>query len=127
MMPVTAFSKTTGNSPGISLSHIRKELELYHQECKLYLQLLRSTDPSLPQVETLRAHLRQAAKITLPKLQQALRSFEGQTANATSADGGRSHMSFFLEQLQTVRAHMMALKYEVFELLDQSPVRPRIW
>ncbi len=95
MMPVTAFSRTTGNNPGISLSHIRKELELYQQECKLYLQLLRSSDPSLSQLETLRAHLKYMAKTTLPKLQQALRSFEGQTANATSAEGGRSHMSLF--------------------------------
>jgi hypothetical protein len=127
MMSIATLSKTTGANPGILLNQISKELQLYQQECKLYQQLLRSMDPTLPQVETLRGHLKQNCNTTLPKLQQALRSLEGQNANVTSAESGQSHVSYFMEQLQRVRAQIMALKYEVFELLHQNPVKPRIW
>lgn len=127
MISIATLSKTTGANPGIPLSQIGKELQLYQQECKLYQQLLRAMDPTLPQVEILRGHLEQNCNTTLPKLQQALRSLESQNANVTSAETGRSHISFFMEQLQTVRAQIMALKYEVFDLLRQNPVKPRIW
>lgn len=127
MISVSTLSKTTGANPGIPLRQIGKELQLYQQECKLYQQLLRSMDPTLPQVGALRGRLKQNCNTILPKLQQALRSLEAQNANATSADSGRSHISFFMEQLQNVRAQMMALKYEVFDLLHQNPVKPQIW
>ena len=127
MMSIATLSKTTGAKPGILLNQISKELQLYQQECKLYQQLLRSMDPTLPQVETLRGHLKQNCNTTLPKLQQALRSLEGQNANVTSAESGQSHVIYFMEQLQRVRAQIMALKYEVFDLMRQNPVKPQIW
>lgn len=127
MMSVATLSKTTGAKPGIRLNQISKELQLYQQECKLYQQLLRSMDPTLPRVETLRGHLKQNCNTTLPKLLQALRSLEGQNANVTSAESGQSHVIYFMEQLQRVRAQIIALKYEVFDLLRQNPVKPQIW
>lgn len=109
------------------LRNIQKELQLYQQECKLYQQLLRVIEVPPQRVETLQVHLRQTSKETLPQLQKALRFYEGQNANVTTADNGQSHMSYFLDQLHTVRSQIMALKYEVFDILYQHPVKPRIW
>ncbi|NRA51973.1 MAG: hypothetical protein HRU12_22830 [Phaeodactylibacter sp.] len=127
MISLATKTKATGTIRSVSLSNIHKELQLYQRECKLYYQLLRSMDVTMPQIETLRKHLRETSRTTLPKLQMALRSFEGQTANITTAEGGQSHMVDFLDQLQAVRAQVMALKHEVFDLMHQNPVKPRIW
>jgi redox-regulated HSP33 family molecular chaperone len=127
MMSTVNKTKTNGVVPVVSLSSIQRELQLYHQECRLYQRLLRSMDSTSLQVEILHDHLCKVSREKLPKLQQALRSFDGENANATSAEDGRSHMSYFLDQLYSVRSQIMALKYEVFDQLRQHPVKPHIW
>lgn len=123
----TTIPKKASLRATLSFQELRREFQLYQQECKLYHRLLLTLAPEVPKVEVLRQRVQQACHKEIPELLQALRDYEGQSANTTTAGTGRSHLSYFLERLDAVRGRLQALKYEIFDLLHQYPLRPEIW
>lgn len=93
----------------------------------MYHRLLLTLAPEVPKVAFLRQRVQEACQKEIPELLQALRNYERQSANTTTAGTGRSHLSYFLERLDTVRGRLQALKYEIFDVLHQYPLRPEIW
>lgn len=126
MLPVKSIKVDQAAQP-VPLNSIKKELELYQQECKLYHKLLLNLETNVPKADKLLGLLRQATGKTLPELQLTLRYLEGQSSNTTAAEGGQSHITYFLRHLNSVRAQVLALKYEVFDVLHENPVKAKIW
>lgn len=113
------------------LSSMRDELALYQEESRFFQKILRkallSGKGAQEKLESLIGSLVAFRQETLPSLQKALRSLDGQTANNTTADHGLSQVSMFSEGLEEARRKLNHIKREAFRELSADFIPTPIW
>ena len=129
---MTSLTKTYNpTSERQLLSSLRDELALYQEETRFFLKILRKAHLSdkAPQakIENLINLLTTFRQDTLPGLQKALRSLDGQNANNTTADHGLSQVSLFSDGLEQARRKLNAIKREAFRELSSDFIATPIW
>ena len=113
------------------LSSLRDELMFYQEESRFFHRILRkamlSGKESQDKIETLINQLAAFRKETLPSLQKALRSLDGQNSNSTTADHGLSQVSMFSEGIEEARRRLNRIKREAFRELSSDFIPTPIW
>lgn len=113
------------------LSSMRDELSLYQEESRFFQKILRkalvSGKGSKDKIEGLIGRLTTFRQETLPALQKALRSLDGQNANSTTADHGMSQVSLFSDGLEEARRTLNLIKRDAFRELSSDFIPTPIW
>ena len=113
------------------LSSLRDELMFYQEESRFFHRILRkamlSGKESQDKIETLIKQLAAFRKETLPSLQKALRSLDGQNSNSTTADHGLSQVSMFSAGIEEARRRLNKIKLEAFRELSSDFIPTPIW
>ncbi len=113
------------------LSSLRDELALYQEESRFFHKILRKAQLSgkgtQEKIETLIGRLAIFRQETLPSLQKALRSLDGQNSNSTTADRGLSQVSLFTEGMEEARRKLNSIKREAFRELSSDFIQNPIW
>ena len=113
------------------LSSLRDELALYQEESRFFDKILRkamlSGKGTQEKIENLAARLAAFRQETLPSLQKALRSLDGQNSNSTTADHGQSQVSLFQEGIEEARRKLNLIKREAFRELNSDFIPTPIW
>ncbi len=110
----------------------REELSLYQEEARFFCKMIRkailsSETADHGRLAQLLGRMTGFYQETLPALQRALQSLDGQTANNTKADSGLSQAELFGEGLEQARQQLNAIKREVFKELSEDFMHTRIW
>ncbi|MCB0570270.1 MAG: hypothetical protein KDC66_10920 [Phaeodactylibacter sp.] len=110
----------------------REELSLYQDEARFFCRIIRKAIISSEMADQQRLSQLLSRMVdfyqeTLPTLQKALQSLDGQTANTTKADSGMSQAELFGEGLEEARQKLNIMKREAFSELSEDFMRARIW
>ena len=129
---MTVITENRKTSRAQQLRTFREELSLYQEEARFFCKMIRkaifsSEDGDDGRLSALLSRLTDFHQKDLTNLQKALQSLEGQTANNTKADTGRSQIELFDEGLQAARQQLNTIKREVFRELSEDFMRTRIW
>ena len=113
------------------LSSLRDELMFFQEESRFFHRILRKallsgTEPH-EKIDGLINQLLTFRKETLPNLQRALRSLDGQSANSTTADHGLSQVAMFSEGIEEARQRLNTIKRQAFHELNTDFIPTPIW
>jgi hypothetical protein len=115
------------------LKSLRDELALYQDETRFFCKLLRKAvvasggNGAAPELKQLMDQLSDFSQETLPNLQRALQSLDGQTAHNTKADNGLSQIQLFAQGMEEARRVLNTIKRGVFQEMSEDLMRSRIW
>ena len=113
------------------LSSLRDELSLYQEESRFFHRILRKAQLSgkskQEKIDSLICRLAAFRQETLPGLQKALRSLDGQNSNSTTADHGLSQVALFSEGMEEARRRLNMIKKEAFRELSSDIIPTSIW
>ena len=129
---MTVITENRKTSRAQQLRTFREELRLHQEVARFFCKMIRkaifsSEDGDDGRLSALLSRLTDFHQKDLTNLQKALQSLEGQTANNTKADTGRSQIELFDEGLQEARQQLNTIKREVFRELSEDFMRTRIW
>lgn len=129
---MTIQTENAQKGRSVKLRTYREELSLYQEEARFFCKMIRkailsSESPDQGHLSQLLGRMTGFYQDTLPALQRALQSLDGQTANNTKADSGLSQAELFGEGLEQARQQLNAIKREVFKELSGDFMHTRIW